>query len=555
MEEVEKGVRHLKKGKSPGEDHILSEFIDYGKEHFKQILVDLFNKLYVNGYFPDKWSTGVIVPIYKKGDKSNPSNYRGITLTSTMSKLMTYLLNERLLHWLDYNDLSSQSQFAYKPGYSTIDAVYVLQSAIAQNKPITHCAFIDFTKAFDKIDRSILYDKLKKCGISSMMLRIIEDMYRKIKSKVRTSDGYTDTFPLNTGLLQGECLSPSLFSMFIDDVVEYMNNVQGMGIWCNHRKITVLKYADDLVLLANTAEGLQSGLDALHSYCTINKLTVIIKKSKVMCFANKLPNELPYLQYNQEIIEWVSEFKYLGVTFSSQNTFTGGLEKLCQQAQRAQTVVDLHVLKHKTISVEYILDLFDTLVKPILTYGCEVYGMQNYNVVKKFYLKFLKRTLNVKMSTNSSMIYAETGRYPLAIYIKVSMIKQWIKIIHSSDDRLIWQVYHSMKECPENVNKRHNWILQVKDILYTSGFGYIWEQQTVTNKEKFLCSFEARCKDMYMQQCLGNINASNRCRLYRNLKEDFELAPYLRKNKNKDLRQCLTKIRLSSHKFFIETDG
>ena len=87
-----------------------------------------------------------------------------------------------------------------------------------------------------------------------------------------------------------------------------------------------------------------------------------------MCFANKLPNELPYLQYNQEIIEWVSEFKYLGVTFSSQNTFTGGLEKLCQQAQRVQTVVDLHVLKHKTISVEYILDLFDTLVKPILTY-------------------------------------------------------------------------------------------------------------------------------------------------------------------------------------------
>ena len=161
MEEVEKGVRHLKKGKSPGEDHILSEFIDYGKEHFKQILVDIFNKLYVNGYFPDKWSTGVIVPIYKKGDKSNPSNYRGITLTSTMSKLMTYLLNERLLHWLDYNDLSSQSQFAYKPGYSIIDAVYVLQTAIAQNKPLTHCAFIDFTKAFDKIDRSILYDKLK----------------------------------------------------------------------------------------------------------------------------------------------------------------------------------------------------------------------------------------------------------------------------------------------------------------------------------------------------------------------------------------------------------
>ena len=118
--------------------------------------------------------------------------------------------------------------------------------------------------------------------------------------------------------------------------------------------------------------------------------------------------------------------------------------------------------------------------------------MQNYIVVEKLYLKFLKRTLNGKMSINSSMIYAETGRYPRAIYIKVSMIKQWIHIIHSSDDRLIWQVYHSMKECPKNVNKRHNWVLRIKDILYTSGFDYFWEQQTVTNKEKFLRSFEAR---------------------------------------------------------------
>ena len=126
-----------------------------------------------------------------------------------------------------------------------------------------------------------------------------------------------------------------------------------MGIWCRERKITVLKYADDLVLLANTTEGLQSGQDALHSYCITNKLTVSTNKSKIMCFANKVPNHPQYLRYNEEEIEWVNEFKYLGVTFSGQNTFTGGLEMLCQQAQRAQTVVDLHVLKHKTCLIHW----------------------------------------------------------------------------------------------------------------------------------------------------------------------------------------------------------
>ena len=71
MEEVEKGIKHLKKGKSPGEDYILSEFIDYGKDHFKQMLADLLNKIYVNGYFPEKLSTGVIVPIYNDNDNDN----------------------------------------------------------------------------------------------------------------------------------------------------------------------------------------------------------------------------------------------------------------------------------------------------------------------------------------------------------------------------------------------------------------------------------------------------------------------------------------------------
>ena len=90
---------------------------------------------------------------------------------------------------------------------------------------------------------------------------------------------------------------------------------------------------------------------------------------------------------------------------------------------------------------------------------------------------------------------------------KVSKIKQWIQIFHSSNNRLIWQVHanHSMTECPKEVNKRHNWVLQKKIVycnarylLYSSGFGYIWEQQTVTNKEKFLRSFETRCKDSHM---------------------------------------------------------
>ena len=482
---------------------------------------------------------------YKNGDKSNPGNYRGITLTSTLSKLFTYILNERLLKWLDFHQLSSQSQFAYKPGYNTTDAVYVLHSILDQSmtKSDVHCAFIDFTKAFDNVNRSKLYTRLMALGIDNKMLKIIMNMYSKLKSKVKTSDGYTKTFPMNKGLLQGECLSPTLFSAYINDIVSHSDAVEEMGVFLNNVRVTVLKYTDDLVLIATSATSLQKGLNALQEYCEDNELIVNTNKSKVMCFAKKQPKYIQKVKYNEQTLERVEEFKYLGVTFSSQNKFQHGLEILCQKASRAQTVVDLHLLKHKTLSVRYIMDLFCTLVILILLYGSEVYGTQNYKVIEKFHLKFLKRTLNVKQSTNTCMVYAEMGQFPLSINIKVNMMKQWLKIIHCDKEKLIWHAYHSMKIDTNQNNKRVNWATQIKRMLDNTGFGYIWEQQRVNHSEQFIAKFRIRCQDLYIQECFSQIEKSSRCRLYRNLKEVFEMEWYLQENFNRELRQCFSKIR------------
>ena len=182
----------------------------------------------------------------------------------------------------------------------------------------------------------------------------------------------------------------------------------------------------------------------------------------------------------------------MGVTFSSRNTFTDGLDLLCHQAQIAQTLVDIHVLKHKTVSVKYIIDLFDTLVKLVLTYGSVVYGIQSCIVVETFYLKLLKKILKIKTSTNcyTCMICAETDRYPLSIDIKLNMIKQWLKIIHDDDNKLIRLVYCSIKDCSVLVSKQNNWGLNIKELLYSTGFGYVWEQQKVNNEYQFIREFK-----------------------------------------------------------------
>ena len=117
-------------------------------------------------------------------------------------------------------------------------------------------------------------------------------MYSKVNSKVRTNAGSSDTLNLTTGLMQGEYLFPSLFSSFINDLDETIDYVESLCVAIHGTRITVLKYADDIVLLSDNEEGLQDGLQALSrsTYCVKNRLTVYTAKSKVMYFQRKLLN-------------------------------------------------------------------------------------------------------------------------------------------------------------------------------------------------------------------------------------------------------------------------
>ena len=546
--EVECSIKHLKSGKAAGHDNIKSDYILMEQGNLKFVIHTLFNKLYEIGYFPMEWSTGVIVPIYKKGDKMKPENYRGITLTSTLSKMFTYLLNQRLGQWCENNNILSEAQFAYKAGYGTTDAIFVLRMLLDMNRSGIHLAFIDFSKAFDNVNRNVLYAKLISHGISSKFLKIIESMYSKINSKVRTSNGVSGTFSQQRGVMQGESLSPTLFAISINEIETLMNNIPSMGVLAGNRKLSVLKYADDLVLCSVTSDGLQHGMNALHEFCMSNNLTVNTSKSKAMYVSGKVKRKLPVIFYNQEPLDWVEDFKYLGVHIARNGKLTNGLKNVCQQARRAQATLDLHIIKHPSVSIQHIFELFDCLIKPILCYGCEIYGAENYAIIETFHLKFMKHILDVKSSTNSVMVYAETGRYPLAIYVNMCMIKFWFKILNSHIHKLIHIVYQHLLHQP----CMGEWLSHVKNILCINGFGHVWINQGVDNQKQFLNAFEIRCRDIYSQQCLSEIRDSSRCRMYEEIKPSFSASYYVKFNIHKNLRICFTKLRLSSHKLLVE---
>ena len=107
LQEIDSAIKHLKSGKATGSDDIRNEYISYEKRQLKPVLKLLFNEIYDTGIYPEQWSSGIIIPIYKKGTREDPSNYRGITLTGAMSTLFTYMLNQRINDWSEESGILS----------------------------------------------------------------------------------------------------------------------------------------------------------------------------------------------------------------------------------------------------------------------------------------------------------------------------------------------------------------------------------------------------------------------------------------------------------------
>ncbi len=516
----------------------------------KHVLTSLFNNIYDRGCYPDQWCTGVIVPIYKHGDHKLASNYIGITLTSTLSKLFTYVLNKRLGQWSDEHGILSRAQFAYKSGSGASDAIFVLHSVLSHGlkNGNVFCAFIDFSKAFDNIDREILVQQLKHYGISTKFLNVLLNMYSKLMSNVKTQEGISLPFRQSKGVMQGECLSPTMFAIYINELEHIMNDINQMGIVLGNTKISILKYADDLVLLSTSTRGLQKGLDALHMFCDTNKLTVNTLKSKVMYVSSRTIKCVPVMSYHGNNLEWVDNFNYLGVTFSRNNRFYKGLKTKCQVANKSKVVIDIHVIKHPTLPLTHIFEIFDSLLKPKVLYGCETWGIDNYKEIELFHLRFIKQALHVKSTTNTCMLYAETGRYPLSIDINIRMVKYWIKLMNSDQRSLMHIVYQELVKNPGE----STWANHIQQLLRSSGFGYAWGNQHIDNERVFLNMFAQRSRDMYIQGCMSELAASNRCRTYRAIKLEFGAEPYMSCNISSTLRTAYTKLRLSSHTLMVE---
>ena len=272
--------------------------------------------------------------------------------------------------------------------------------------------------------------------------------------------------------------------MFINDIISNINTELNGIFSIDELNIFLILYADDQVLFATSPESLQSMLNDIETYCNTWGLKINVEKTKVLIFEkNNRHTNYDFYLYGEKL-EVVTSFKYLGVYFFKNGNWHRTQKCIAEHASKA-----MHRLFSIFNSYEFKTNekcrLFDSLVSSVLNYASDVWGYNDGKDIEIIHTKFLRKVLGVDKSTNLIGLYGELGRIPLYIMRKVNMVRYWIKLLRSNENKITKQVYQMLRQDANNnisYNKL-NWASHIKSILETLGLSNFWTTQDMINQE------------------------------------------------------------------------
>ena len=406
-----------------------------------------------------------------------------------------------------------------------------------------YAVFVDFEKAFDCVDRNALWKKLQSLHVSSKMNKMLRSIYSSVKACVKTQTGLTTVFNCPAGVRQGCCISPILFSFFLNDLKDYVST-DSYGISLDVCKIFLLLFADDLVMFAETKIELQRLLNKLFEYCSRWNLKVNIEKTKIIVFRNG-----GYLRhyekwfYGNIRLKVVTYYKYLGLIISSRLSWYMCQKTLAEQASKALFAIKANLSKFETLSANVLLKIFDTKILSILTYGAEIWISHKGNDIENVQHSFCKYILCISKQSPNIFALGELGRYSITNNRIIKTIKYWLRILNMNENRYP-KICYKLQCKWLNHNKRTDcWARDVKELLESLGFGYAWYNQSVANECHFISKILQRLKDIDILCWRNDIEEMNKLRTYRLFKENLICENYLNEINIISYRKALTKLR------------
>ena len=334
--EVHSVIRKLKSKSSSGIDGISTLVLKALPNNFIEGLSNLFNHSMAQGFFPTKFKTAKIVPIYKKeGSRKSVEQYRPISLLCSMSKVLEKLIHKRVTKFLNKINFFPNTQFGFRKGLSTSHAISLLVNTITKSmnkKYKTLGLFLDFSKAFDLIDHKILLQKLSKCGIRGLANKWFESYLSNRTQQVQI-DGIlsSNICKVKHGTPQGSILGPLLFLIYINDLPNCLQFSKPLFYADDTNLLLSATLCDDLITKGNAE------LRNINEWVNSNKLSLNENKSHAVMFRTRntrISGNLPKLYLGSKEIKFVENTKFLGVIISKNLSWKTHMTSIKQKLRK-----------------------------------------------------------------------------------------------------------------------------------------------------------------------------------------------------------------------------
>lgn len=481
-DEIAKILKKLKAGKAASD--IPPSFIKCAADSNEVMseIVKLYRLVWETKEVPEKWGMSKLVAIWKgtsKGKATDPKAYRALQIGSTLCKILVLIILERLRKWYDDNLLDQQQGF--RPNRGTTDGIFLVkrlqQIANKTTQPI-YAIFVDLTAAFDHVNRDWLFQSIKQRfpgNQSNILFELLEKLYSKTQTTI--TGNMDESFEIFVGVRQGGPESPFLYNLYMDYVLrvfilecektgvdfvklEYLVPADALKIKRQlnlglHGKMTVdwIGYADDLVIAFRDQNSLQRGLDILNETFNRYQLTINASKTKTMILSfdgDEYPRSIS--QLNGEPIENVECFRYLGAQIHHTEHSTGDTE-INFRIDSAESKFYQHGKKfmNKRISLKTRVQIFNSLVRSRLTYGCQAWTLtsRHEHQLNAVYIRMLRMMIRRGFKRKEDSwafvltnvdVCALCKTDPLTNFIHQQQERYVTKIVRSKDEGLIKRI-------------------------------------------------------------------------------------------------------------------
>jgi hypothetical protein len=419
-------IKQLSNRKSPGHDLVTNIVLKNLTNKAVAYIASLLNACLRNGYFPDTWKHAHVLLFLKPRKNGNdPSSYRPISLLPTLSKLFEKVIQKRLNKFLTENNVIPTFQFGFRPNHATSHQLLRVTEKIErgfENKMHTTAIFLDIAQAFDRVWSTGLLYKILQLNPPPYLINIISSFLNNRTFAVKINSTLSETKAIKAGVPQGSILGPTLFNILMYDIPQAENCELAM-------------YADDTVILSQhhnieqATQLLQNNINSLQEWFRKWGIQLNSSKCEAKIFTLRRPTNPRKLVINNQEVEWNPKdraVKYLGVHLDRRLTWGYHINQKLNEAYVRLAALYPVINRKTSLKVQCAKMIYQAILRPILTYGCTVWGATSKTNIRKlqiFQSKVLRIIVKAPWFVRNVQIHQELAILTVEEFIKKTSTK------------------------------------------------------------------------------------------------------------------------------------